>query len=59
MPQFDLKKPKTQRPTNGNGYAPFDLKDMSQQVPEVDDLLGEIDQLLAKTMPKKQDRCGC
>lgn len=59
MQQFDLKKPKTQRPTNGNGHAPLDLKDMSQQVPEVDDLLGEIDKLLQKTAPRKQSPCGC
>jgi len=55
--QFDLKKPKTQRPTNGNSHAPLDLKDMSQQVPEVDDLINQIDKLLQKTVPRKQ--CGC
>ena len=59
MQQFDLKKPKTQRPTNGNSHSPLDLKDLKAEVPEVDDLLGEIDRLLAKTMPHKQGGCGC
>lgn len=61
MQQFDLKKPKTQRPTTGNDHAPLDLKDMSQQIPKVDDLLGDIDRLLQKTAqkPKKPSPCGC
>lgn len=55
--QFDQKKPKTLRPTNGNGNAPLELKDLKAEVPEVDDLVSEIDRLLAKTQPRKQ--CGC
>ena len=56
---YDQKKPKKQGPNYGTGNTPLDLKDVSQQVPEVDDLLGEIDKLLVKTMPKKSEPCGC
>lgn len=54
---LDQKKPKTQRPTNGNGSASLELEDLQASVPEVDDLVDEIDKLLAKTAP--QERCWC
>lgn len=56
---FDQKKPKKQGPNSSNGNTPLDLKDMSQQVPEVEGLLGEIDKLLQKTAVKKKEDCGC
>jgi hypothetical protein len=57
--QFDQKKPKTQRPTNGNGNSPLELKNMKAEVPEVDDLISEIDKLLQKTAPLKRSGCRC
>lgn len=57
MQQFDLKKPKTQRPTNGSHNTPLELKDLKAEVPEVDDLINQIDKLLMKTQPQKV--CGC
>ena len=57
--QFDQKRPTTQRPTNGSGNASLELKDLKSEVPQVDDLLGEIDRLLQKTMPQRQRSCGC
>lgn len=57
MQQFDLKKPKTQRPTNSNGHAPLELKDLKAEVPEVDDLISQIDKLLQKNKPPQG--CGC
>jgi hypothetical protein len=55
--QFDQHKPKTQRPTNGSGNTTLELKDLKAEVPQVDDLLGEIDRLLRETARRKQ--CGC
>lgn len=54
----DQKKPKTLGPTKGSGNSPLDLKDVRQQVPEIDDLLGEIDKVLQKTEAEIQG-CRC
>lgn len=59
MVQQDKKQTVTQRPNAGNSNSSLDLKDMSQQVPEVDDLLSEIDNLLKKTQPRETRGCGC
>ena len=55
--QLDQKKPTTQRPTNGNDNTPLELKDLKAEVPEVDNLVSEIDKLLQKTQPQRG--CGC
>lgn len=59
MTQQDKKQPVTQRPNTGNSNSPVDLEDISQQVPEVDDLISEIDKLLKKTEPREVRGCGC
>jgi hypothetical protein len=55
---FEQKKPKTQRPNNGSSNGELELKDRRQEVPQVDDVVNEIDRLLAKTQPRKSG-CGC
>lgn len=48
----------TKRPSNGGETGEvMEFQDLSGQVPQVDDLLSEIDQLLKDTKP--QDRCHC
>ena len=48
----------TKRPSNGGETdEAMEFQDLSGQVPQVDDLLSEIDQLLQDTKP--QDRCRC
>lgn len=48
----------TKRPgAGGKTNDTTELQDLSGQVPQVDDLLSEIDQLLQDTKP--QDRCRC
>lgn len=56
---FEQKKPKTQRPNNGSSNGELELKDRRQEVPQVDDVVSEIDRLLAKTKPKPVSWCGC
>ena len=62
---FDTSKRKTKRPTGAQGNGEVDIQDVSQEVPQVDDVLSEIDKVLKKTAPKpkrrkeSQDSCWC
>ncbi len=57
---FDQKKPKVQRPNDPNKKGELELKDRSQEVPKVAEVVSEIDRLLQKTRPRSQrDGCGC
>ncbi len=55
--EAELKK-QTKKPSRGYGDTKVDLKDMSQEVPKVKDLLSEIDDLLEQTNPEKNN-CWC
>lgn len=52
-------KKTTQRPKAGSDNAPLNFTASGRQVPEIGSVLDEIDKVLAKTSPKKQESCGC
>lgn len=58
---FDKHKAKTQRPNSGTAGASMETQDMRQQVPQVNDILAEIDKALdmSQSSRKKKDSCVC
>lgn len=56
--EAELKK-QTQKPSQGGSSSMLEVQDLSQEVPEVKDLLSEIDAILQQTNPETQDRCRC
>jgi hypothetical protein len=56
--QFEQKKPNAQHLKNGSGNGPLETQDFAAEVPQVDDLVDEIDRLLG-TRKKPQSYCGC
>jgi methyl-accepting chemotaxis protein len=56
--EAELKK-QTQKPSQGGSSSKLEVQDLSQEVPEVKDLLSEIDAILQQTNPETQDRCRC
>jgi len=58
---FDRQKTNTQRPGSSSAGASLETQDMRQQVPQVNDILAEIDKALGMGQQKKResDRCRC
>ena len=62
---FDTSKRKAKKPYGAQGNGEVDVQDVSQEVPEVKDVLSEIDKILKKTAPKQKrrretrDSCYC
>ncbi len=60
---LDRFRKKTKSP-NGSGSAALETTDISKEVPEVDDVLAEVDRALRKATElqeqlRPQERCGC
>lgn len=52
-------KKATQRPKTGSNSAPLTFTASGREVPEIGSVLDEIDKVLVRTLPKKQESCGC
>lgn len=56
--EAELKK-QTQKPSQGGSNSKLEVQDLSQEVPEVKDLLSEIDAILEETDPEQRSCCCC
>ena len=56
--EAELKK-QTKKSSQGGSSSTLEVQDLSQEVPEVKDLLSEIDAILQQTNPETRDRCSC